>query len=57
MVNRVSRQSQGEMPHPDNEELGAIKTLLVAVIMKDASLDRDEIYSFISGDGKKIIWN
>lgn len=57
MANRFSKQPQDEMLHPDDEKLDAIKTLLVSVLMKNTPLDRDEIYSYIFGEGKKIIWD
>ncbi|MCL4475133.1 MAG: hypothetical protein M1508_02760 [Nitrospirae bacterium] len=57
MANRFVNQSQNELLHPDDEELDAIKTLLVYILMKNTPLDRDEIYSYIFGEGKKIIWN
>lgn len=57
MANRFSKQSQNELAHLDDEELDAIKTLLVYMLMKNTPLDRDEIYSYIFGEGKKIIWN
>lgn len=57
MANRFTNQSQNELLHPDDEELDAIKTLLVYILMKNTPLDRDEIYSYIFGEGKKIIWN
>ncbi len=57
MANRFSKQSQNELLHLDDEELDVIKTLLVYMLMKNTPLDRDEIYSYIFGEGKKIIWN
>ena len=57
MAHRFVNQSQNGKLHLDNEELDAIKTLLVSVLMKDTPLDRDEIYSYIFGEGKKIIWS
>jgi len=57
MANRFPKQSQNELVHLDDEELDAIKTLLVSMLMKNTPLDRDEIYSYIFGEGKKIIWN
>jgi len=57
MANRFSKQSQNELLHLDDEELDAVKTLLVYMLMKNTPLDRDEIYSYIFGEGKKIIWN
>lgn len=41
----------------DDAELDTIKTLLVYVLIKETELDVEEIYAFIFGDGKQIIWN
>jgi hypothetical protein len=57
MANRFVKQSQKELLHLDDEDLDAIKTLLVGILLKNTPLDRDEIYSYIFGEGKKIIWN
>jgi len=50
-------QAENEKLHLDDEELDAIKMLLVSILMKNTPLDRDEIYAYIFGEGKKIIWN
>lgn len=57
MAHRFVRQSQNGKSHQDSEELDAIKLLLVSVLLKNTPLDRNEIYSYIFGDGKKIIWS
>ncbi len=57
MANRFTHQDRNEMTRRDDEELDAIKTLLVSLLMNNTALDRDEIYSYIFGEGKKIIWN
>ena len=57
MANRYMCQSRSEMLPRDDEELDAIKTLLVSLLMRNTALGRDEIYSYIFGEGKKIIWN
>ena len=57
MANRVTKQLSGMRAPLDDEELDAVKTLLVSLLMKNTPLDRDEIYSYIFGEGKRIIWN
>ncbi|MCL5022749.1 MAG: hypothetical protein M1497_05215 [Nitrospirae bacterium] len=57
MAKRVSEQSKNEHPRLDEEKLDAIKTVLVYILIKNTPLDKDEIYSYIFGEGKKIIWN
>lgn len=57
MAHRFMNQSENEKLHLDDEELDAIKMLLVSLLMKNTPLDRDEIYAYIFGKGKKIIWN
>jgi len=57
VAHRFMNQSENEKLHLDDEELDAIKMLLVSILMKNTPLDRDEIYAYIFGEGKKIIWN
>jgi hypothetical protein len=57
MAHRFAKQSPDNWEHLDDEELDAVKTLLVSLLMKNTPLDRDEIYSYIFGEGKRIIWN
>lgn len=57
MAHRFMNQAENEKLHLDDEELDAIKMLLVSILMKNTPLDRDEIYAYIFGEGKKIIWN
>jgi hypothetical protein len=57
VAHRFMNQSEDEKLHLDDEELDAIKMLLVSLLMKNTPLDRDEIYAYIFGEGKKIIWN
>ena len=57
MGKKFMRQSRDEWGHLDEEELDAVKTLLVSLLMNNTPLDRDEIYAYIFGEGKRIIWN
>jgi len=57
MADRITKQLSGMRAPLDDEELDAVKTLLVSLLMKNTPLDRDEIYAYIFGEGRRIIWN
>jgi len=57
MAQKVVDKSAEDTLALDEEEVDAIKSFLVRTLMKNTSLDREEIYSFIYGDGRKILWN
>jgi hypothetical protein len=57
MAQKVGDKSAEDMLALDEEEVDAIKSFLVRTLMKNTSLDREDIYSFIYGDGRKILWN
>lgn len=57
MANRFLKQSQDELLYLDEEELDAIRALLVHILMKNTRMDKDEIYAYIFGEGKKILWS
>ncbi len=57
MANRFLKQPKNIPGHPDDEELDAVRALLVSLLIKETPLDRDDIYSYIFGEGKRIIWN
>lgn len=57
MANRYLRQSLDALRHLDEEELDAVRALLVQILMKNTSLEREEIYSDIFGEGKRIFWH
>jgi hypothetical protein len=57
MAQKVVDKSAEDMLALDEEEVDAIKSFLVRTLMKNTSLDREDIYSFIYGDGRKILWN
>jgi hypothetical protein len=57
MAHRFVQQVHTGKSQQDSEELEAIKLLLVSVLLKNSPLDRNEIISYIFGDGKKIIWS
>ncbi|MCL4490296.1 MAG: hypothetical protein M1510_00080 [Nitrospirae bacterium] len=43
--------------HIDETELDTIRALLAYILMKDTELETEEIYAFIFGRGRQIIWN
>jgi hypothetical protein len=57
MAQKSVDKSAEDMLALDEEEVDAIKSFLVRTLMKNTSLDREDIYSFIYGDGRKILWN
>ena len=57
MANKSVRQSIEERLHLEDDELDAIRSLLVSILMKDTRLDREEIYAYIFGEGKRILWH
>ena len=59
MANRFLKQSeeQDESLYLDDEELDAIRSLLIYILMKNTRLDNDEIYTYIFGEGKRILWH
>jgi len=59
MANRFIKQSEekDESLYLDDEELDAIRSLLIYILMKNTHLDKDEIYTYIFGEGKRILWH
>ncbi len=57
MAYRFTKQTEDELLYLDDEELDAVKALLAYMLMKNTPLDRDEIYTYIFGEGKKIFWH
>ncbi len=41
----------------EEEDLDAIKVFLVYILMKNTELGAEDIYDYIFGEGKKILWN
>ena len=56
MANRFGKESDG-LFYLDGDEIDAVRSVLVYILMKNTSLDKDEIYAYIFGKGKRIIWN
>lgn len=57
MANRFSKQMSDEVLYLDNDELDAIRALLAYILMKNTSMEKDDIYAYIFGEGKKILWH
>jgi hypothetical protein len=41
----------------DDTELDTIRALLAYILMKETEIGTEEIYAFIFGRGRQIIWN
>ena len=41
----------------DDDELDILKSLLVYIMLKKSSYEREDIYSLVFGGGKRIIWH
>lgn len=57
MAHKFTAEASDNLLHMDEEELEAVRSLLVITLMKNTSLNLDAIYSYIYCDGKKILWN
>ncbi len=43
--------------HIDDAELDTIKALLTYILMRDSDLESEDVYAYIFGRGRQIIWN
>jgi len=41
----------------DREEIDALKSILVAIFIRNAGIEPDLVYSLIFAQGKKITWH
>ncbi len=41
----------------EEDELDVLKSLLVYILLRKSSFEREEIYSLVFGGGRRIIWN
>ncbi len=57
MANRFARQIHEEPFYLEDEELDTIKAMLVSILMKDTQLDKEDIYTYTFGGGRKILWH
>ncbi|MEK6672316.1 MAG: hypothetical protein AABY42_02435 [Nitrospirota bacterium] len=56
MARRFGPESKNDLFYLEEEELDAMKTLLAYLLMENTPLDKDDIYTYIFGEGKKILW-
>ncbi len=40
----------------DEDELDILKSLLVYILLKKSSFEKEEIYSLVFGGGKRVVW-
>ncbi|KWT94358.1 MAG: hypothetical protein H7843_08430 [Nitrospirota bacterium] len=40
-----------------DEDIDTLKAFLAYVVSKDTYMDRDDVYSMIFGNGKRILWH
>jgi hypothetical protein len=43
--------------HMDDAELDTIKALLTYILLRDSDLEVEDVYAFIFGKGRQILWN
>jgi hypothetical protein len=41
----------------EEDELDIVKSLLVYVLIRKSSFEKEDIYSLVFGGGKRILWN
>ncbi|HBH60250.1 MAG TPA: hypothetical protein DDX85_00600 [Nitrospiraceae bacterium] len=41
----------------DEIELDILKSLLVYILIRDSAYEKEDIFSFIFGSGRRIVWN
>jgi hypothetical protein len=41
----------------EEDELDALRSLLVYILMRKSSYEQEDIYSLVFGGGRKILWN
>ncbi|HYA26536.1 MAG TPA: hypothetical protein VEE82_00925 [Thermodesulfovibrionales bacterium] len=57
MANKINNEPQDILGNLDDEDLDAFKAFFVSFLMENTFLHRDDIYSYLFGEGKRIIWN
>ena len=40
----------------DEDELDILKSLLVYILLKKSSFEKEEIYSLVFGGGRRVVW-
>ncbi len=46
-----------ESEQVDEIELDILKALLVYILIRDSSYEKEDIFSFVFGKGRRILWN
>lgn len=41
----------------NDEELDILKSLLVYLLIRKSPMEKEDIYSFVFGEGRRILWN
>jgi hypothetical protein len=41
----------------DEVELDILKALLVYILIRDSAYEKEDIFSFVFGNGRRILWN
>jgi hypothetical protein len=57
MAKRFLNESVNDLLYLDEDELDTVKAFLAYTLMKNTPLDKEDIYTYIFGEGKKILWN
>lgn len=57
MAKRYPENLQDETLYMEEDELDTIKAFLAYTLMKATPLEEEEIYTYVFGEGKKILWN
>jgi hypothetical protein len=56
MAKRFISESEEEVLSLDEEELDIIRSFLIYTLTEKTFSDREDIYSYIYGNGKRILW-
>lgn len=57
MAKRYPENLQDETLYMEEDELDTIKAFLAYTLMKATPLEEEDIYTYVFGEGKKILWN
>ena len=41
----------------DEDEIDILKSLLVYILLRKSSMDKEDVYSLVFGLGRRILWN
>lgn len=57
MAKRYPENLYDENLYMEDDELDTIKAFLAFTLMKTTPLEDEEIYTYVFGEGKRILWN